>query len=90
MYVSGKTFYNDWLVNDFTLNELKMLNRRQAHMNRSPYMNGVFTMQTLEEVIDHMKMLKADIPRSIGAGVEAGLYIEIKDYEFYVQNRTLD
>jgi len=28
LYVSDKVFYNDWLVNDFTLNELKMLNRR--------------------------------------------------------------
>jgi len=53
-------------------------------------MNGVFTMQTLEEVIDHMYMLKADVTRTISSGVEAGLYIEIKDYEFYSTNRSLD
>ena len=45
-------FTNDYLVHEFTLNELKVLNLKQRFAHRNPYMNGVFKVTSLAEVID--------------------------------------
>jgi len=82
-------YTDDYLINDFTLAELKMLKRKQRYDTRNPYMNGAFQILTLEETIEHMVHLRENYPRSINSEVEAGLYIEIKEYSFY-QGRGID
>jgi glycerophosphoryl diester phosphodiesterase len=67
--ISGKIFTNDFLLHDFTLTELKMLQKRQRFDNRSPFMNDMFTFMSLEGVIRHMFMLKDDMPRAISSDV---------------------
>ena len=44
-------------------------------------MNDKFSMVTLQELIDTVKLLNADAPRVSNGDTKVGLYIEIKDYD---------
>jgi len=71
----------DYYVEDFTMAELKMLKRRQRYEDRSQLENDRYEMVDLQQVIDNVRVLNADAPRTINAERRAGLYIELKDYK---------
>jgi glycerophosphoryl diester phosphodiesterase len=76
--------YNeDYLINDFTLSELKMLRRKMRYANRNQYLNQEFEILTLEETIELLLQLNEDQPRN-DLSMKVGLYIETKMYNFYL------
>ena len=58
----GDTFYGDYLINDFTLTELKMLRRKMRYDNRNQFLNSQFEIQTLDEAIELLLSLNQDFP----------------------------
>ena len=48
------TLKDDWLIHDFTLEELKELRRTQRYGYRNQNFNNLFQMMTLEETIELM------------------------------------
>jgi len=44
-------------------------------------MNDKFSMMTLQELIDTVRLLNSDAPRVSNGDTKVGLYIEIKDYQ---------
>jgi len=88
---SGHLFLNDYPVPEFTLEECRMVKRRQRFDYRSTHMNGLWDIPTLEEVIQHMYFLQTDFTRSrINATFTPGLYIEIKEPQWYLDNYSID
>ena len=77
-------------VEDFDLDELRLLKRKQRYEWRSPMLNDKFEIVTLQEVIDNVKMLNQDAPRVNNADTPAGLYIELKDYSSILKKRGLN
>ena len=58
-----------------------MLKRMQRYeTTRSPFMNDMFEILTLSELIDTVIMLNSDAPRLFNVDTKVGLYIEIKEY----------
>jgi hypothetical protein len=51
------------LINDFTLEELKMLRRKTRYNSRNQYFNADFTMLTLEETIEMLLNWNEHFPR---------------------------
>lgn len=78
----GNTEKDDYLINDFTLSELKMLRRKMRYSIRNQYLNSQFEMQTLDETIELMLSLNEDFPQT-NRDMKIGLYIETKMYNFY-------
>lgn len=60
----------DWLVEDFTLKELKTLKARQAFPGRSKEYDGRFELLTFDEVMALAKRKSAEKGRAIGVYVE--------------------
>lgn len=77
-------------VEDFTMEELKLLKRKQRYDYRTPGLNDKFEMVTLQEVIDNILELEADRPRVTNAETQVGLYIELKDYVSTLADRDFD
>jgi len=67
-----------------------MLKRRQRYDFRSPYTNDIFTMLSIEEILDYVVGLKSKTPRTINADTPVGLYIEIKEYDYYLDTYGID
>jgi glycerophosphoryl diester phosphodiesterase len=82
-------YSNDYLINDFTLEELKMLRRKTRYNSRNQYFNADFTMLTLEEIIEMLLNWNQNFPRK-DIGQKVGLYIETKMYNFYKSSRGYD
>lgn len=62
-----------------------MVKRRQRYSYRSTATDGIFEIQTLDEVIQHMFTMKNNYQRLIGSdNPTPGLYIEIKEYQWYL------
>jgi glycerophosphoryl diester phosphodiesterase len=76
-------YTSDYLIADFTWDELKMLRRRMRYAIRNQYFNDEYKIMTLEEVIELMLSLNANFPRH-DIGQKVGLYIETKMYNFYL------
>jgi hypothetical protein len=53
----NNVYTNDYLIDDFSLTELKMLKRRMRYPTRNQFLNNEFSMMTLEEVIELMLSL---------------------------------
>ena len=85
----GDNYFDDFLIHDFTLAELKTLKRRQRFDFRNQDMNDLFPMMTLEETIDLMYSMQKKNPTE-GRSSPIGLYIETKMYEFYLKNYNID
>jgi len=83
---SHHTFNDDYLVHDFTLAELKSLRLKQRMTYRTHDLDDYFMVQTLDEIIEMMNMLNSENPRDH----PIGLYIENKEYDFYVENYGLN
>lgn len=62
----------DWFVEDFTLQELKLLRARQAFKGRSKEFDGIYQIPTFQEVIDLVTLESARL------GKQVGLYPETK------------
>jgi glycerophosphoryl diester phosphodiesterase len=71
--------YNDWFACDFTHSEIKMLKAKQAFSDRSQQYNGMYSIPTLQEVIELAKSQSASRGRSIG------IYPETKHPSFHEQ-----
>lgn len=82
--ISGATYKNDYEIIDFTLAELQMLKRRQRYDYRQTYTNDKYNMVSLDEIIGQVNLLNYDFPRKINSGTKVGLYIEIKNYDWYL------
>ena len=74
---------NEFLINDFTLAEIKTLKKVERYSYRNSAMNGLFDYMTLEETIDLMLNLNANKPQLKAKTWPTGLYIETKMFEFY-------
>lgn len=81
------TYIDDFLIHDFTLEELKGLRRRMRFADRNQGLNEFYTIMTLEETIDLMFELNTDFPRT-DAEFPVGLYIETKMYNYYKEHGT--
>jgi len=69
-------------VEDFSLAQLKMLRRFQRDQTyRSPMLNDRYDIVTMQEVIENVQMIIKDGPRRMNSETDAGLYIELKDYD---------
>lgn len=47
-------YYDDYIINDFTLAELKMLKRKMRYQSRNQWLNSEFEVVTLDEIIEMM------------------------------------
>jgi glycerophosphoryl diester phosphodiesterase len=88
--ISGSTYKDDYEIIDFTLAELQMLKRRQRYDFRSTYTNEKYNMVSLDEIISQVNLLNDDFPRRINNGTKVGLYIEIKNYDWYLSEHNID
>jgi glycerophosphoryl diester phosphodiesterase len=70
--------HEDWYVFDFTLAELKTLKAIQPRVNRGQTFDGLESVPTFDEIIAFMKEAKAN-------GEDAGLYVEMKRPELFVE-----
>ena len=55
------------------------------YSTRNQYLNGKFNILTLEETIEMLLSLNANFPRNDREAL-VGLYIETKEYQFYIDN----
>jgi len=78
----GKVYFDDYLIRDFTLAEIKMLRRKQRHGNRNQFLNNEFQIYTVEEAIESLILLNSQFPRN-DLDFPVGLYIEPKEYTLY-------
>eukprot|EP00356_Strombidium_inclinatum_P003810 CAMPEP_0170494128 /NCGR_PEP_ID=MMETSP0208-20121228/14464_1 /TAXON_ID=197538 /ORGANISM="Strombidium inclinatum, Strain S3" /LENGTH=314 /DNA_ID=CAMNT_0010770137 /DNA_START=127 /DNA_END=1068 /DNA_ORIENTATION=+ len=79
-------FTDDYLIHDFTLEEIKSLRRVQRYKGRNHVFDKMFQYQTLNETIEQLLDLNAKNPNRKTGTFPVGLYIETKMYEFYRQN----
>ena len=79
-----------YYLKDFTLKEMKTFRARQRYNCRSYVRNHHYEIQTLQEVIDVLRMLNRDFPRTINAERRVGIYVEIKNAEWYRRVNGLD
>ena len=70
--------HEDWYVFDFTLAELRTLKAVQPRVGRGQTFDGREPVPTFDEIISLMKDAKAN-------GEEAGLYVEMKRPELFVE-----
>ena len=70
--------HEDWYVFDFTLAELKTLKAIQPRPNRGQTFDGLESIVTFDEIIAFMKEAKAN-------GEDAGLYVEMKRPELFIE-----
>ncbi len=70
--------HEDWYVFDFTLAELKTLKALQPRQSRGQTFDGLETVPTFDEIIALMRAAKAE-------GEDAGLYVELKRPELFIQ-----
>lgn len=85
----GTTEKDNYLINDFTVAELKMLRRKMRYPSRNQFLNSQFEIQTLDETIELLLTLNQDFPQT-NRDMKVGLYIETKMYNFYKQERGVD
>lgn len=62
-----------------------MVKRRQRYSFRSTAADGVYEIQTLDEAIQLMFTLKKNYKTKISDNPSPGLYIEIKEYPWYME-----
>ncbi len=80
----------DFFTSDFTLAEIKTLRAKQAFANRDHSHDGLYQIQTLQEVIDLVQAKSRDTGRVIG------IYPEIKHSTFHqalglaIEDKLLD
>lgn len=86
---SNNHYTGDYLIKDFTLAELRLLSRKMRYGTRNQYMNGIFKIYTLEEAIEMLIEMNTNFPRT-DRDTKVGLYIETKDYAFYLENYGQD
>lgn len=82
-------YASDYLINDFTLDELKLFRRKMRYQKRNQFFNDEYKIMTLEEVIELMLNLNKNFPRH-DLGQKVGLYIETKMYNFYLNTFKKD
>ena len=82
-------YINDYLIHDFTLEEIKSLRRKMRYASRNQYFNAQFQMLTLEETIEMLLNMNANHPRT-DIGEKVGLYIETKMFNFYKNVHGID
>ena len=79
--INNSKFTNDYLINDFTFDEIKALKSRSRYDSRNPTFNFLWGPVELREVIEQHLVLNKERPRSH----LVGLYIETKMVSFYAE-----
>ena len=81
---SKRTIYkDDWLISDFTLEEIKTLKATNRMTQRNQHLNGVFDKMTFEEIIELQLKLNEECPMNKFKPFPTGLYVETKMVVFY-------
>jgi hypothetical protein len=80
----------DYIIPEFTLGEIKSVKRRQRFNYRSTATDGFFSIPTFEEAIKHMQFLMTNYERKVGSTTQPGLYIELKEPEWYMDTYGID
>ena len=82
-------YTDDWLINDFTLEELLTLRKKERYSKRNQAMDGLYQFVTVEEAIEFQLRLNKEKPSYQYKTRPTGLYIETKMWQFY-QDRKID
>lgn len=85
---SSLTYTNDYLIQDFTLAEIKTLKRTQRYDYRNQMLNDIWGFLTLNETIELMQTMQIKMPDNRDYPI--GLYIETKQYNWYLDTYGLD
>ena len=82
---------NDYLVNDFTWNELvdAGVKLRNRFSTRNSYFNDMFPIMNFEEAIELMLNLNEKASHK-DKFFKTGLYVETKQVQFYLEQRNVD
>ena len=81
-------YTDDYFFIDFDLAEVKMLKRKMRQHTRNQAVNYDYKVLTVREAIENLLMLNKNFPRD--KEYPTGLYIETKDYNFYLDNYGVD
>ena len=84
--ISGSVYNNNYEIIDFTLAELQILKRRQRYAYRSTLENDKYNIMDFDSIVNFVNLLNDDFPRKINSQTKVGLYIEIKNYDWYLEN----
>lgn len=76
-------YKNDFLINDFTWEEIQTLRARQRMDTRNTHLDDIFPKMTLEDAIELQMKLNEEHPHFDGRPFKTGLYIETKNVGFY-------
>jgi len=71
---------NKFYIPEFTLAELRSIFLKQRYASRGTGQDKKWLVQTFQEVIDLIRMLNNEFPRTKNAERKIGLYIELKDW----------
>ena len=71
-------------IPEFTLAELRTIFLKQRYLKRGKRNNKKWVVQTFQEVIDLIRMLNKEFPRTKNAERKIGLYIELKDWQWNI------
>eukprot|EP00347_Sterkiella_histriomuscorum_P016028 403354766 len=89
--LTNYTYQNDFMIRDFTLQELKLLRRVQRFpKTRSTYFDGMYPIMSLQEAIDYIKQINSDLKTNRNEGIPMGIYIEIKQTDYYHDELGID
>ena len=80
-----KELYHHYFVPTFTLAELRTIYLKQRYPIRYTKNDKKYVLQTFQEVVDLIRALNSDFPRTVNAERKIGLYIEIKDWKWNKQ-----
>merc|ERR1712086_589084 len=75
-------------IQDFTLAEIKTLKRTQRYDYRNQMLNDIWGFLTLNETIELMQTMQIKMPDNRDYPI--GLYIETKQYNWYLDTYGLD
>ena len=88
--ISGSVYKNNYEIIDFTLAELQIFKRRQRYEFRSTLENDKYNILSFDEIVSQVNLLNDDFPRVINSSTKVGLYIEIKNYDWYLAEHNID
>ena len=88
---NGFVCENDYLINDFTWDELVQsgVKLRNRYASRNPFYNDMFPIMRFEEAIELLIKLNKEAPRE-GRKFKTGLYVETKMVQWYKEFRDVD
>ncbi len=77
-----RTHWDRYYVQDFTFEEIRSIHMHQRYLRRTTQNNKKYVMQTFQEVVDLIRLLNKEFPRTVNAERKVGIYVEIKDWQW--------